>query len=274
MYYHHSYFTTIAKKLPAIAATLIGICWLPPLIVYVFVYHDLYVPLVRISINGSVMIALIAILTAMLNKEIRKTFYVVNEDGVIKKTPYSIRFARFGAIARFRHVRLPLVNGYGKIEYEGGVIRLPFIIEHLPQCISDIEKHLEKQGKQGVFEADNIFTFKQKALISEQIIRQITRAFARLLRTSLACMAGSWIIAQNIWNLPLRWVVFWSLCGFCFTFLGFICAQVYIARVLERGTNKHDLSLPSVDEPKAYCLFGLGTFVVYLAAGIFLRMSI
>jgi hypothetical protein len=271
IYYHHSYFKTIGKKIPAAAAVFIFLCWLPTLCVYVFVYRDLYLPLVKLSLNGSMMVVFIALLLSMLNRELQKTFYVVNDDGVIKKNPYKIRFAQFSSITRFRHVRFPFVSGYGKIEYDGGTIRLPFIIEHLPRCITDIEQRLDAHGKPKVYDAENIRTFKQKALISEQIIHQISRAFPWLLRISLGFMAGGWLIAQNLWRLPLRWVIFWTMCGFLFTFSGFMLAQWHIARDLERRMNKQDLSLPSIDESKTYYLFGLGTFLAYLAAGILLR---
>ena len=272
IYYHYSYFNTIGKKIPAFTAVLIFLCWLPTLCVYVFVYRDLYPPLIRLSLNGSMMVVFFALLSALLNRELQKTVYAVNDDGVVKKTPYKIRFAPFSGMTRFRHVRVPLINGYGKIEYSGGTIRLPFIIEKLPECIGDIEKRLEAHGKQDVFDVENIMTFKQKAMISELTMHRISRAFPALSRIALGFMAGGWITAQNLWHLQLRWVILWALCGYIFPFSGFVFARWHIARGLERRMNKRDLSLPSIDEVKAYYLFGLGTFLAYLAAGIVLRM--
>jgi hypothetical protein len=211
-------------------------------------------------------------LSALLNRELQKTVYAVNDDGVIKKTPYKIRFAPFSGMTRFRHVRVPLINGYGKIEYSGGTIRLPFIIEKLPECIGDIEKHLEAQGKRHVYDAENIFSFKRKAVLGEYTIRRIYGAFPMLSRISLGVMVGGWLTAQNLWHLPLRWVIFWTLCGYIFPFSGFILARWHIARGLERGMNKPDLSLPSIDESKEYYLFGLGTFLAYCMSGIILRI--
>ena len=271
IYYHHSYFKIIGKKTPAIAAVFIFLCWLPTLYVYMFVYSELYLPLIRLSLNGSMMVVFLALLSAMLNRELQKTIYAVNDDGIIKKTPYKIRFARYGEITRFRHVRFPLIKGYGKIEYSGKAIRLPFIIEKLPECIGDIEKHLDLNGKQSVYDADKIRTFKQKALISEHAIHEISRAFPVLSRIAFALIIGGWLTAQNIWHLPFRWVMFWALCGYIFPFSGFILARWHIGRGLERGMNKQDLTLPSIDEERSYYLFGLGTFIVYLAAGILLN---
>jgi hypothetical protein len=65
--------------------------------------------------------------------------------------------------------------------------------------------------------------------------------------------------------------MFWALCGYIFPFSGFILARWHIGRGLERGMNKQDLTLPSIDEERSYYLFGLGTFIVYLAAGILLN---
>jgi hypothetical protein len=271
VYRHHSYFKTIGKKMPAIAAVFIFLCWLPTLLVYVFVYRDLYLPLIRLSLNGSMMVVFFALLTSILNRELQNTVYIVNNDGVIKKTPYKIKVAQFSGITRFRHVRFPLIKGYGQIEYSEGTIRLPFTIEKLPECIGDIEKRLETLGKQDVYDAENIRVFKQKALVSERTIDRISRAFPALSRISLGFMAGGWLVARDLWHLPLRWVILWALCGYIFPFSGFVLARWHIARGLERGMNKLDLSLPSSDEVKAYYLSGLGTFLAYLAAGIILR---
>ncbi len=272
VYYHYSYFTSIGKKIPAIAAIFIFLCWLPALFVYLFVYREFYAPLVRLSLNGSMMVVFFALLTSMINRELLKTVYVVNDDGVIKKTQYKIRIAQFSAITRFRHVKFPLINGYGAIEYSGGTIRLPFIIEKLPECIGDIQNRLEARGKQHVYDAENIRIFKRKALISELTMQRTSRAFPALSRIALGFMAIGWLVAQNLWRLQFRWVIAWTVCGFIFPFSGFVCARWHIARSLERGMTGRDLTLPSIDEPKAYYLFGLGTFLAYLIAGIALRM--
>jgi hypothetical protein len=273
IYYHHSCFNVIGKRIPTVAAVFIFLCWLPTILVYLFVYREPYAPLIRLSLNGSMMVVFIALLLAMLNRELLNTLYVVNDDGVIKKTPYKIKMAHFGAIRRFRYVRFPFVNGFGKIEYQGGAIRLPFIIEKLPECITDIEKRLEARGNQSIFDAENIAAFKQKAMINERIILQMSRAIPAIFRTALGFMLGSWLVAQNLWRLPLRWVIFWALCGFIFPLSGFVLAHWEITRNLERGMRKHDFTFQSIDELRTYYLFGLGTFLAYLAAGIILKSS-
>jgi hypothetical protein len=270
-YYYHSYFKTIARKLPVFTMTLIVLCWLPTLWVYLAIYHNFYFPLIRLSLNGSMMVVFVTLLMRMILRELNKTVFIITDDAFIKKTPYKIKTVYFDQIIRFRYVRFFWFKGFGKIDFQGGSIQLPFIIQDLSRCIVDIEDHLSLRGKQRVYENDEIRLFKKKAMVSDVVIARASALFPTVSRISFWLMFISGLIARYYWGLPLRWVFFWSLCGFVFPYAGFLASLTHVARKLERGMDKSTFSLPIINEMHLYRLYGLMTLVLYFSAGVLFK---
>ena len=215
-YYYHSYFKTIARKLPAFAITLIVLCWLPTLWVYLAIYRNFYFPLIRLSLNGSLMVVFATLLIRMVLRELNKTVFIVTDDALIKKTPYKIKTAYFDQITRFRYVRF-FFKGFGKIDFQGGSIQLPFIIQDLSRFIVDIEGRLSLRGKQHVYDNGEVRLFKQKATVSDAVIGRASASFPAVSRISFWLMFISALIARYYWGLPLRWVFFWFDLRVCFS---------------------------------------------------------
>ena len=269
-YYYHSYFKTIARKLPVFTITLIVLCWMPTLWVYLAIYHNFYLPLIRLSLNGSIMVVFATLLIRMILRELNKTVYIITDDAIIKKTPYKIKTAYFDQITRFRYVRF-FFKGFGKIDFLGGSIQLPFIIQDLSRCIVDIEGRLSLRGKRHVYDNDEVRLFKQKAMVSDAVIARASISFPTVSRISFWLMFASGLIARYYWGLSLRWVFFWSLCGFVFPYAGFLASLTHVARKLERGMDKSTFSLAIINETHLYRLYGLMTLMLYFFAGVLFK---
>jgi hypothetical protein len=269
-YYYHSYFKTIARKLPVFTITLIVLCWLPTLWVYLAIYHNFYLPLIRLSLNGSLMVIFATLLIRMVLRELNKTVFIITDDALIKKTAYKIKTGYFDQITRFRYVRF-LFKGFGKIDFQGNSMRLPFIIQDLSRCIVDIEDRLALRGKQHVYDNGDMRLFIQKAMVSDAVIVRASVSFPAVSRISFWLMFVSGLIARYYWGLPLKWVFVWSLCGFVFPYAGFLAALTHVARKLERGMDKKTFTLPIINEMHLYRLYGLMTLLLYFFAGVLFK---
>jgi len=280
---HHSYLFAMAKKLPRVSFGIIFLCWLPPLVWYLAVYREFSLPIIRLSIVSSLTVTFIALLAAMVLHELCNTVYTVSESSFIKKSPYKIKIAHFDRVIRFRFVRIPFFNGYGAIVVPGGVIRLPFIIDHLAECVEAIKQRLDMQERAGLYDEKNLLAFQKKALVHEKSVRRIQKAAGPLFQTAISWMAGGAFIAQAFWDLPLRWIVCWGIMGIVFPTAGFLVAEGLLYRKTARSIAAHDrASLPihdgendaAIDASKTYWTIGAITAFVYLVAGIVFKKII
>jgi hypothetical protein len=203
-----------------------------------------------------------------------KTVYVINDDGVIKKTPYKIKMAHFQKMIRFYYVGFPFAKGFGKIAYTEGTLCLPFIIQNLSQCIADIENHLMLSGKQDVYDNENIRRFKRKALISDTIIAQAFLSVPQVLRISLWLAVAGGFVARYYWNFPFQWVMVWCVIGYIFPVAGFLSSQWFMAYRMEHTMKTTDLTVPRLDEFGTYRVFGLAMLLLYLLVGIILKQLV
>jgi hypothetical protein len=270
-YHHYSYLNTLAKKIPRFAIALILLCWLPPLFVYLFLYQGFYAPIIRLSFMCSLVITFIALLSSIILHELRGTVYVVSETGIIKKSPYKVSVIHFDRVAEFRYVHFFFFNGFGSISVPGRVIRLPFIIEHLPELIQDIQNRLNDQGKQNAYSAQNILEFREKSLVSEQGVSRISNAIPRLYQIVIIGMAESAFVAQTFWHMSIKPVLFWTLCGLIFPIAGFVVAELFLSFKSIKALRQKSPDGVFINESNVYLYVGVITAVVYMLMGIVLK---
>ena len=69
----------------------------------------------------------------------------------------------FEGAGRFRYVKIPLFKGFGELSALQGGLRLPFLLDRLPQCISAIKQGLDATAAHNVYETGNINAFIAEA---------------------------------------------------------------------------------------------------------------
>jgi|GEM_PF-1693657 hypothetical protein len=276
-FHYQSYIFAMAKNLPRISFGLILLCWIPPVLLYLAVFREFYMPLVRLSIVGSLTITFAALFLAMILNELCNTTYVVTDNSLIKKSPYKVKIVHFDRVIRFRYVKIPLLKGFGALMVSGGAIRLPFIIDRLPECIETIKQRLDAQAKEDLYDPLNLHAFQTKALAHEESVRRVLGALATLSKISIGFAIEGAFVAQVFWNAPLRWALCWALTGLIFPCAGYIIAEAWLNRKTVRAIetlgraslhNDDNDDAQLIDASNTYWTIGTVTVIVYIAAGI------
>jgi hypothetical protein len=283
VYKPHRYLFTLGKSIPPVTIGCSVLCWLPTLFIEVFLFHHLYMPLLRLSLVANLTVFFLALFFSMILHEVCGTTYSISETTIVKKSPYKTALIHFENVTRFLYVRLPLVKGYGLIKVPSGSLRLPFTIGRLDACIEEIRQRLEACGKQGAYDHRNLEEYKFKAVINEMSVERMQRTIPMLFQIIIGGMAESAFIAQFFWEMSLKWVLSWTFSGVVFPVMGYLIAEMILNHRTIRRARHHSASLVPdpkstsdsiIDESKIYWLVGLVTAMVYTVAGLIFKNAI
>jgi hypothetical protein len=269
---------SLAKKLPRVSLGIIVLCWLPPILIYLALYREIYMPLIRLSIIASLTVTFISLLSAMILHELCNTVYIVSDISLIKKSPYKVKTLHFDRVIGFRYVHAFLFVRYGAIKVSGGILHVPFTIDQLPECIEAIKLRLDAQATKGLYDPRNIDTFQKMAQLHEMNLHRLQTSMAMLFPIIFGCMVEGAFVAQVFWNLPFLPVLFWSLAGIIFPLVGYSLAEVLLnlktlraietpwhdVSTLQNGYNDH----LTIDTSKTYRTIGAIFVFTYIIAGI------
>ena len=279
---YHRYVFVMAKKLPGVSLSLIGACWLPPLFLYLVVYREPYMPLIRLAFIISLTVVFMALLLAMVLNELCNTQYIVSDTGIIKKSPYKVKVVHFEGAGRFRYVKIPLFKGFGELSALQGGLRLPFLLDRLPQCISAIKQGLDATAAHNVYETGNINAFIAEARRYQAGIYRMQRNMGGLFQVALWNMIIGGFIAQVFWNALFRWVLCWSLISLVIPVAAYLITEALMQRMAARREDAAPEFIVDASpddkadtfEVQAYRYAGAVTAAAYLVAGIVFKYLI
>jgi|WetSurMetagenome_2_1015567.scaffolds.fasta_scaffold147824_2 hypothetical protein len=283
VYKPHHYLFSIGRSIPRVTIGLSILVWLPALILHTFLFHEMFMPLIRLSLVVNLIVFFIALLFSMILHEVCGTTYTISDTAIVKKSPYRTSLIHFENVQRFLYFRLPLIHGFGVVKVPGGSIRLPFIIEHMSACIEDIRKRLEACGKATAFSITNIEEFRSKAIIYELSVMRIVRTSPVLFQMVISFLAESALLAQVFWLMPLKWVVSWTLFGAVMPIIGFLIAEGILNNIASRIAKRNRDSqvsissaqfFPDIDESTIYWSVAAIMAMVYLIAGILFKQFV
>jgi hypothetical protein len=275
-FYHHWYFFALAKRLPHTTFGLVLICWLPMLFLFLSGYHGIFPPLFRLTIVCTLTIIFIALLAAMILNELCNTAFLLTDNSIIKKMPYKTLVIHFDHIIKFRYIKIPVLKGYGKISVKGGGLRLPFIIDNLPECIDSIRHQIDAFGNSGVYDEKNLMDFQLKATVHEISVQRLKKTANTLSQIIFGSIVGSAIISRIFWDIDLRGILCWSLFGIFFPIMGYIISGILLYRKtvnLQKQSStplaiNYDDCFIAIGESKIYRITGSITGLVYAITGI------
>ncbi len=279
VYKPHRYLFTLGKAVPRFTIGLSILIWLPVIFFSALVFHEIFMPLVRLSLMVNLVVLFAALLFSMVLHEVCGTTYTISDTAIIKESPYKTALIHFENVRRFFYFRLPLIKGFGVLKVAGGSIRLPFTIGNLNFCIEDIRKRLDACGRTDAYSGADIDEFAFKAVINETSVTRMERTIPRLFQIVMATLAESALIAQVFWLMPLTWVLVWTVFGAIFPIIGFLIAELalnHVAVGIARNDRASVSALqphfsPGIDESKIYWTVGLVLTMVYLIAGILFK---
>ena len=273
---YHRYLFVMARKLPGVSIGIIGACWLPPLFLYLAVYHEFYMPLVRLALVGSLTVTFASLLIAMVLNELCNTLFIVSETSLVKKSPYKVRVIHFERAVAFRFVNIPLLKGFGLLSVPETAIRLPFLIDRLPECIAAIKNRLDAHAKQGTYDTANLRTFSERAGRYGKSIYRMQRTLSPLFHIALWTMVGSGFVAQVFWNAAFPRILCWAFIGMVIPLLGYLAAEIALNRLSSaQQTQTPEFLVDQSNDPEStvaerrvYRITAALTTLAYVAAGI------
>jgi hypothetical protein len=277
IYKPYRYLFSLAKKIPHFTIICTFLCWLPTLALNAFLMHQVFMPLIRFSLVLNLTVFFIALLFSMVLHEVCGTTYAVSDTAIVKKSPYKTSLLHFENVTRFLYVRLPMINGFGLIKVPNGSIRLPFIIDNLDDCIEDIRRRLANCGRLNAYDHRNIEEFKCRAVVNGISVHRMQRTIRALFQIVIGSIAQSAFIAQFFWEMPLKWVLSWTLIGAVLPVIAFVTAEMILNYFAVRKARCNAASLlaesgadgkDELDESLLYWRVGAITAIIYVAAGI------
>ena len=240
----------------------IAACWIIPYLFDTLLRGHL----LRISLYVTLTVLFGIYFLKVIFYELGNTVYILNEDRLIKKSPAKTTIILFSEIIAFRYLKLPV--GLGIVRSTQNRIHFPFFIENLSELIQSIMDILKKEGKQNVFNENEIKRFKHNSRIADFNLRQTYTVITPFFYTVLLFLLLSCVTTFLIWRPRILQSFAWILFSFLFPLVGHLCATFYIARKVSVQLKQNIDARPSCDTVKIYSITAIITFVLYLICGI------
>ncbi len=256
----------------SVFALLLLATWSIPLVVWLAPNMPLN-PIFNLAVWLSVTIILIALFATILNRDIRETVFVVSDRRLARATPRGALALSFADVIEYSYRRLPFVKGWAVVRTRAVLIRLPLLIENLPECAALIRNRLLACGNLAAFDNRQIERFIQEARISDAAGKRVARSLRPLVALSIALMLFSGLVAVRLWRMPALLSVAWMVCGMSFPLAGFFISEMLIRRQMRKRMIQAPDTPTAPDTRGIRFAAGLITALAYLLCGIVFQHS-
>jgi hypothetical protein len=247
------------------AALIIAVGLIPMLLPRL--YLSSFAVMTRLSITASVTVLLVAILFIQLNRQFRQTCFIVTDEKIIKRSPWGTMEIFFEHVDRFYYKsRL-----FGGIKTGRHTLRLPFIIDELPELIRLVQLRLTEQGNLDACNPREIKSFLLDATVSHLSTLRTFGALSALSDFTAFLLFFNGFIAYYFWHLPVLFIFGWMSFGAIFPLMGYLAVDFTISKKVRAEITKDPEILPDPPSRATYLRMGLILGLLYLASGIFYR---
>jgi hypothetical protein len=241
-----------------------------PLLLQNFYFSSFFIP-VRLSIFLCCTILLTAFFFIQLSREVKGTRYTVEKEMIVRTSSWSTLGIYYANIRQFRYRRIIFRQGMGSIRTNSLTMRLPFVIENLPELVGQIEQRLIESNNTLCFEPEEIATFKHDATINELSTRRMLGHMRVIVGLILGLMLFNEFTALVIWQLPFLLTIGWMSFGVIFPLVGYLAVDNSISGKIHRQLTADPQSQPRISLKQEFCRIALLIGGLYLLAGIFYR---
>jgi len=250
--------------------TLVLLCWLVPVMLY-FESEMSIAPFLRLSLSLSFTFVLTAMLCRIINNEIAGTKFAIDDGQLIRKSPTRVQVISFADVKHFRIVRVPFAGTHALVKTADAAIRIPLIIERLPDLIGQIRVELLALDKESTFEDRSIDAFIRRATVSQASSARLAQSFPKIMKLAeLAAIVG-FVAARFFWYFPMSWALGWALISLIIPFCGAIFGDTMLSRQGRRNIEATG-SIGDLDEKGAFLRAGAAFLGLYLMLGIGARL--
>ncbi len=232
--------------------------------------------LYRLVLFACLTLVLITLFAVKINRVLRSVEFILTDDRFGYRSALKSASIRLEDVAWFGRRKTAGLGGWTELrDIHGAGLRIPTVVEKLPDMLTALRDQLEKLGKSDTFDKSVTDSLIREAWILEFSSRRTKPAMKSIFWIVIAFMMLSLVTAARIWGVPLLFVVTWTIMGAIFPLLGYLAANRALS-IQVRSKLRHSSSPETIEVP-TIPIYARSAFVfvcLYLVVGILFRIMV